>query len=1638
MTLKNILLIDKRVHDYETIVCATDSELCIPVLFDYYTDTINDIKARILTACHESDAPPPTDDATQRCIGLIQHNYNHPFYNLVSADTGSVILGVTDRDPDLETHSPLRDLITWCHTTPEINAAYFDMMACALYSNVDWKYIIDTLSAQTGVTIRASTDDTGAASLGGDWFLESHTGVNLKTVYFTEAIEEYRGVLYLEPWNIRNYSTKGFATGSVVAWGHVNFGGTTPGNVSSGVVAVYSVGRAFAALKTDGSVVVWGELAGGTTPSNVSSGVVAVYSTAIAFAALKTDGSVVAWGESGSGGTTPGTVSSDVVAVYSTNQAFAALKTNGSVVTWGNSSYGGTTPANVSSGVVAVYSTGSAFAALKTNGSVVAWGSTSSGGTTPGTVSSGVVAVYSTSGSFAALKSDGSVVAWGDSGNGGTTPGNVSSGVVAVYSNQTAFAALKTDGSVVAWGYSDFGGTTPGNVSSGVVAVYSNLYAFAALKTDGSVVAWGNSSYGGTTPGTVSSGVVAVYSVNSAFAALKTDGSVVAWGYSDFGGTTPGNVSSGVVAVYSNLYAFAALKTNGSVVAWGGLDSGGTTPGTVSSGIVAVYSAGSAFAALKTTATTFDLSAAYYTPLDRYNILRKKENRRRVNLTTLNNNVFTLSAVSDLNMLNPIMPTDKVLYIIVPTYVSSPLSITSTATIPANSNSFIVACDESEPVTISGTTYVNYGTYVYRRETNNTYTKLTSTTINGYSYDLYGGDGVNSSGIVLYLRLLPVVITNFPSTATKTSVIDASFALVDPSSNSPVAFSYASSNTNVATIAGNVVTILIPGTTTITASQVETATYAAGSATMTLTVVPPNYNGLSIPNSNFTSKNLISATFVGTNLTNSIFTNATLTSVNFTNATIRGVTTGGLIGTSTATLPSSEYYFKASGSTAGVAGTDAYIIGPYVRITGMDLSNVDISNIPTASFTGLITGSLLNTGSAVLPSGYVFRNGYIVGNGVSLVSADLASQTFANLSMRAVDLSGATLTSATFTNTDLSGASLRNNNLSGLNLSTASFINLASSGLTGGSGGSAVVLPSGYSILSGFIFGPSANMSSNDLSGITIPSSQSCVSINFSSANLTNADFSGVNLSNARFTSADLTNANMTNADLTGVTITSAQAVQLLRNSANVSNQIIQNALSQLQKSELRTSFPTILVSDLIDLSSSVTVFTPTVISGTNQGTLTANPTAAFYVNISPPVAIGGESATFTMNLQTVGVVNNPTLVTSYPSKTFTISRALVGGVDTTTVTDVSTNTVVSNALVRLGNVVYKIHANEGVAAGVPYDINLYKIVSVGLYDVLAYSDYLDGRTGVTGPRGTTGTSGNVGATGPTGAASVDGATGPMGITGPTGAVGATGPRGSDGPTGVDGTTGITGPVGPEGDAGTESGMGSYGPTGAVGATGPTGEQGVAGVIASAGPTGFEGATGPTGLSGSLAGIGATGPTGPTGTMNVGVWTVMNPETPEATTGYTNIQYSITPLGEGEGDTRTTTRTTVGVNASGGQGFALDIRYTMDISGNIKTVGMNSVSDYRIKLNVVDLPSTKTVDGLRPVKYLNTLSGREEYGFLAHEIQSTYPEMVVGNKDDTIGYQTIQYDQLFAIFIAEIKRLRDDIAAAETAANATE
>jgi hypothetical protein len=70
---------------------------------------------------------------------------------------------------------------------------------------------------------------------------------------------------------------------------------------------------------------------------------------------------------------------------------------------------------------------------------------------------------------------------------------------------------------------------------------------------------------------------------------------------------------------------------------------------------------------------------------------------------------------------------------------------------------------------------------------------------------------------------------------TKTET-DPPFNIVPPSSKSPAAFSYTSSNQEVATIAGSLVTIRGPGQSTITASQGGTGGYGPTSASTTLTV----------------------------------------------------------------------------------------------------------------------------------------------------------------------------------------------------------------------------------------------------------------------------------------------------------------------------------------------------------------------------------------------------------------------------------------------------------------------------------------------------------------------------------------------------------------------------------------------------------------------------------------------------------------------------------------------------------------------------------------------------------------------------------------------------------------------------------
>ena len=337
--------------------------------------------------------------------------------------------------------------------------------------------------------------------------------------------------------------------GSVVTWGDEDNGGDSIAvssqlNGTIDVTKIFSTESAFAALRADGSVVTWGK-AGilesdgtvynyGGDSSAVSSqlngtiDVTKIFSTKYAFAALRSDGSVVTWGGvrgdvglSGDYGGNSSSVASqlngtiDVTQIFSTTSAFAALRSDGSVVTWGRSGQGGDSSAVASAldgtiDVINICSTDGAFAALRTDGSVVTWGSSEQGGDSSAVayVLNGnvidVTQIFSTNAAFAALRVDGSVVTWGDSWAGGdrgdiTRALNGTIDVIQICSTEYAFAALRADGSVITWG-EGYGGDSSMvasqlNGTIDVTQILSNGSAFIAFRVDGSVVTWGNDEY---------------------------------------------------------------------------------------------------------------------------------------------------------------------------------------------------------------------------------------------------------------------------------------------------------------------------------------------------------------------------------------------------------------------------------------------------------------------------------------------------------------------------------------------------------------------------------------------------------------------------------------------------------------------------------------------------------------------------------------------------------------------------------------------------------------------------------------------------------------------------------------------------------------------------------------------------------------------------------------------------------------------------------------------------------------------------------------------------------------------------------------------------------------------------------------
>ncbi len=77
------------------------------------------------------------------------------------------------------------------YLTPD---ARVDILACELVAGETGMKVFKELEQESGINLAASTDLTGNKSAGGNWILETD-GVNVKTTYFTDAIDGFSETL---------------------------------------------------------------------------------------------------------------------------------------------------------------------------------------------------------------------------------------------------------------------------------------------------------------------------------------------------------------------------------------------------------------------------------------------------------------------------------------------------------------------------------------------------------------------------------------------------------------------------------------------------------------------------------------------------------------------------------------------------------------------------------------------------------------------------------------------------------------------------------------------------------------------------------------------------------------------------------------------------------------------------------------------------------------------------------------------------------------------------------------------------------------------------------------------------------------------------------------------------------------------------------------------------------------------------------------------------------------------------------------------------------------------------------------------------------------------------------------------------
>lgn len=368
---------------------------------------------------------------------------------------------------------------------------------------------------------------------------------------------------------IINLDSNGWVTlavrsdGTVAIWGY-------PSVVSSlspppDVAAVAVGGTQIIAMTRAGEIVV---LAGPSPVPTITEPVQAIAAGADVALALLHDGTVVTW-YADDGFARHETGVDHVVAITAANSQSFAVRDDGTVLTWSRSV--AALPVAGLSHVrsLCVGAQGNNLALLD-DGTVSAFGTWSGVTVPPGLTDIQQIALCKYDVTAAAVKSSGEMVVWGAPDNQTAWMPTGIGNVAAVFGGHQDLFVLRQEGSVVGWGFNGCGqDTVPAGMIDAVAITSGYGYHMGAIQPDASLQVWGPNEFGQTNvPADL--GPVVMASTGSDFTvALLADHTIRAWGHDNLGQTDVPSELSDVTSIACGAKHTLALTSGGTVVAWG-------------------------------------------------------------------------------------------------------------------------------------------------------------------------------------------------------------------------------------------------------------------------------------------------------------------------------------------------------------------------------------------------------------------------------------------------------------------------------------------------------------------------------------------------------------------------------------------------------------------------------------------------------------------------------------------------------------------------------------------------------------------------------------------------------------------------------------------------------------------------------------------------------------------------------------------------------------------------------------------------------------------------------------------------------------------------------------------------------------